>query len=324
MNRSFTLIEVLVTVGVFALVMGAVFGLIFYLYRTHSLAWQQALAIQEARRGITVMVKEIREAVSGEDGSYPVKKAGDKEFVFFSDIDKDGEVERVRYFLGGVSSGNQEKECYSFSDGGSCGVSFSNILTGDLVAAELKVSAEGDLGWSREYIELYADGEYLGRICGQGCSDCAGTWQGDATFDVTEKLLDGELELSADSSLRVDAFCDWGEPNHSTRVRFDLSWQEEVSGSDHEFKKGVVNPTGEPPVYDLDQEKISILSSYVRNSPPVFEYYDSEGNKITEVPARLADTKLMKVFLIVNVDPNRSPRDLELESYVKLRNLKNE
>ncbi len=324
MKRSFTLIETLVTVGVFALVMGAVFGLILYLYKTHSLAWQQVLAIQEARRGVTVMVREIREAVSGEDGSYPIKKAGDKEFIFFSDIDKDGDIERVRYFLGGVSSGNQEKECYSFSDGGSCSASFSDILTGDLNTAELKVSVEGDLGWGSEYVEIYADGEYLGSLCQGGCSDCAGAWQGDATFEITDKLLDGELQLSADSSWRVDAFCDWGENNHAIRVKFELSWQEQVPDLDHEFKKGIVNPTGSPPVYHLDQEETSILSSYVRNSPPIFEYYDSEGNKINEVPARLADTKLMKVFLVVNVDPNRSPGDLELESYVKLRNLKDE
>ncbi|GAH01061.1 unnamed protein product, partial [marine sediment metagenome] len=41
-------------------------------------------------------------------------------------------------------------------------------------------------------------------------------------------------------------------------------------------------------------------------------------------PARLVDTKLMKVFLIVDVDPNRSPKGFELESYAKLRNLKEE
>ncbi len=323
-NKGFTLIEALVTIGVFSLVIGAVFGSIFYLYKTHAFAWQQSIAVQEARRGVSTMTKEIREAVSGEDGSYPIEKADDKEFIFFGDIDKDGDVERVRYFIGGVSSGNQIKECYSFSTGGSCSVDFSDFLTGDLNSAELKVSIEGDFGWVREYAEIYADGDYLGRICRHGCSDCAGTWQGDSTFDIADKLLDGTVNISADTSGRVDPFCNWGEPNHSARVRFELSWQEDISGLEHEFKKGVVNPIGSPLYYDPDQEEVSVLSSYVRNSPPVFEYYDSEGNKIIEMPARLADTKLMKVFLIVNVDPNRAPQGFELESYVKLRNLKGE
>ncbi len=30
----------------------------------------------------------------------------------------------------------------------------------------------------------------------------------------------------------------------------------------------------------------------------------------------------MKVYLVVNVDPNRPPQDFELESFVQLRNLK--
>ena len=48
------------------------------------------------------------------------------------------------------------------------------------------------------------------------------------------------------------------------------------------------------------------------------------GNKITDYPARLKDTKMMKVYLVVNIDPNRPPNEFELESSVQLRNLKNE
>ena len=47
-------------------------------------------------------------------------------------------------------------------------------------------------------------------------------------------------------------------------------------------------------------------------------------NEITSVPARLVDTKLMKVYLVVNVNPNRPPNEFELESFVQLRNLKAE
>ncbi|GAH01165.1 unnamed protein product [marine sediment metagenome] len=124
--------------------MGALSGFIVYSYRIHALAWQQSIAIEEARRGVSIMVKEIREATSGEDGSYPIEKAGNKEFIFYSDVDKDGAIERVRYFLGGSKSGNQIKECYSFSGGGSCNVDFSDFLQGSLTSAELKISVEGD------------------------------------------------------------------------------------------------------------------------------------------------------------------------------------
>jgi prepilin-type N-terminal cleavage/methylation domain-containing protein len=69
--RAFTLTETIVAIFVFSILMGAVSGMILMLYRTHSYEWQQSIAIEEARRGIETMVKEIREAREGENGAYP-------------------------------------------------------------------------------------------------------------------------------------------------------------------------------------------------------------------------------------------------------------
>jgi len=190
MKRAFTLIETLVTIFVFALAMGAVFGLVTLGYRIQSYTFQQSTAINEARRGIEIMVREIREARGGDDGSYIIEKAEDFEFIFYSDIDKDNAVERVRYFIEGTN-----------------------------------------------------------------------------------------------------------------------------------FKKGVIDPSGWPIKYDLNEEKLFILSQYVQNQPPIFKYYDSQGIELSP-PARLKDTKLMKVYLVINVDPNRPPQDFVLESSVQIRNLK--
>jgi len=322
--KSFTLIETLVTIFIFGLIIGVVFASMTRIYKINTYAWQQSTAIDEASRGIRTMVKEIREAMPGDDGSYPIEKGGDKEFIFYSDIDKDGEVERVRYFLATVGSGEQVQECVTFVDGGSCDVIFSNFLQGTITSAQVKVSVEGDFGRRQEYAEIYADGEYLERVCRNSCSDCAGAWEGDVIFDVTEQAADNIIQLTADSTSQVNDFCDWQEPNHAMKVKFELSWEEEASGLETEFKKGVINPISYPISYPLDQEEISILSSYVCNTPPIFEYFDADGNKIIDYPARLADTKLMKVFLIINVDPSRAPQDFELESYVQLRNLKEE
>ena len=322
--KSFTLIESLVAILVFTLIMGAVSGLIVMVYRTYGYTWQQSIAIEEARRGIETMVKEIREARTGDDGSYPIEKADDKEFIFYSDIDKDNEVERVRYFLGTVSSGSQTQTCVTFANGGSCSVTFPNFLKGTLKSAQIKVSVEGDFGSSNEYAEIFADGIKLSDVCKTGCSDCAGSWQGTTIYDVTSQAGDNSIQFLADASSKVSSFCSWEEPNHSMKARFEFSWTEEISGAAHEFKKGVTNPSGEPIEYPLDQETISIISAYVKNSPPIFEYFDASGNKIIDYPARLVDTKLMKVFLIVNVDPNRPPDEFALKSAVQLRNLKEE
>jgi len=196
MKKAFTLIESLITIAIFILVLGATVGLILGLYRAHYYTFQQAQAIEEARNGVETMVKEIREARAGDDGSYIIEKADDFEFIFYSDIDKDKETERVRYFIDGT-----------------------------------------------------------------------------------------------------------------------------------DFKKGVIEPTGEPSKYITDPgdpsfaEKIFILSKYIRNQPPIFHYFDGDMQELPP-PARLKDTKLMRVYLVINVDPNQLPQDFVLESDAQLRNLK--
>jgi len=100
-ERGFTLIESFIAVAVFALAMGTVSALVIMAYRTQDYAWQQSRSIEDAERGVEIMVKEIREAIIGDDGSYIIEKADDNEFIFYSDIDKDEETERVRYYLDG-------------------------------------------------------------------------------------------------------------------------------------------------------------------------------------------------------------------------------
>jgi len=320
--KGFTLIETLVAIVIFVLGLGAVTGVVLMLYRTYGYTREQSIAIDEARRGIENMVKEIRAARSGDDGSYPIEKAEDKEFVFYSDIDGDGKTERVRYFLAAANSGSQTQECQTFSSGGTCSVIFSNFLQGTLIFSQVKVSVDGDFGASNEYAEIYADGIKLGNICQTGCSDCPDNWQGTTVFDVKNQANDGFVSFLADATSKVNPSCP-----HSMKARFEFSWTENISAFAHEFKKGVIKPVVDPSgkiSYPLEQEKITVLTSYVRNEPPIFQYFDQNGQQIQEYPARLKDTKLMKVYLVVNVDPNRPPQDFGLESYVQLRNLKEE
>lgn len=324
-KNGFTLIETLVAIAVFTLMMGAAAGAVVFVYRTYGYTWQQSLAIDEARRGVETLVKEIRQARTGDDGSFIIEKAQEKEFIFYSDIDGDGKTERVRYFLGTVSSGSQTKECETSTNGGTCSVSFSDFLQGTLISAEAKVSVDGDFGSSQEYAEIFADSAKKANICKggeSGCTDCPATWQGTTVFDVTGEAADNAISFLADATSQVGPLCP-----HSMKAQFEFSWTENLAGFAHEFRKGVIKPVTGPGgqiTYPSNQEEISLLTSYVRNDPPIFEYFDAQGQKIVDLPARLVDTKLMKVFLVVNVDPNRPPNDFELESYVQMRNLKNE
>lgn len=324
---GFTLIETLVAIFVFVLAMGAISGSVVLMYRTHDYTWEQSRAIDEARRGIEVMTKEIRAARTGDNGAYPIEKAEDRQFVFYSDIDGDGKAERVRYFLStatSTESKSQTKECSTASTGGACSATFSNFFNGILKSASLTVSVKGDFDSSSEYAAILADGTTLiSDICRYSCSNCPTYYQGTTTFDVINRAGDNQIQFTADANSSVGHDCTI--PNHhSMWARFELNWTEEFTSTGTQFLKGVIDPVGDPAEYPSGNEQISVLTSYIRNPPPVFEYFDENGEKITSLPVRLVDTKLMKTYLVVNIDPNRPPEEFELESFVQLRNLRSE
>ena len=327
-RKGFTLIETLVAIAVFALAMGAVSGLIVSLYRTQSFALQQSQAVNEARKGIEQMIKEIREANKGDDGAYIIEKAENYEFIFYSDIDKDEEVERVRYFLkpAGGGSGSLTAQCASFSSGGSCNVSFFDFSSQPLESAQLKVSVEGDLNSGNETVKIFADGIELGTLCSGGdCGQCAEFYQDLTTFDVSSQASDNSIQFTADSSSSVNPFCDWQESNHSLKAKFEFTWQESPSPEAKAiFKKGVIEPAGWPIEYLSQNEEFFIISENIQNEvleEPLFTYYDSDNN-LLGLQDRMEKTARMHLKVIVNIDPERPPQDFRLESDVQIRNLK--
>ncbi len=189
-RKGFTLIETGLAVLIFLLGVTTVFSLVEFGYFGKDYTFQQALSIEEAQRGIETMAKEIREARAGEDGSFPIVRAEGFEFSFFSDVDNDGETEKIRYFLEGTN-----------------------------------------------------------------------------------------------------------------------------------FKKGIIEPQCCPVSYPSSSERVITLTQYVRNAPPIFRYFDKDGNELGP-PANLKNTKRMRVYLVVNVNPARPPQNFVLETDVLLRNLK--
>ena len=108
------------------------------------------------------------------------------------------------------------------------------------------------------------------------------------------------------------------------KALFELSWTEEIPDSGNELRKDVTKPVGVPVTYPASGAVTTIITSHIRNAPPIFSYFDKSGNQIMSDPSILRDTKMMKLFMVVNINPNRAPDDYDLEQYVQLRNLKDE
>ncbi len=98
-KRGFTLAEMLVVIAMTGVIGLAMQYAIQYFYRANAYVLQGTGAINSARNGVTETTSNLREATYGDDGSYPISSVGTSTIVFYSDVDKDGGVERVRTYL---------------------------------------------------------------------------------------------------------------------------------------------------------------------------------------------------------------------------------
>jgi len=98
-SGGLSIIEMLVTVAVSTLILIAMVSFILSLYRTNMYAVEQSFAINSARRGIERMVRDMREATYSDDGSFPIISASPYEFYFYSDVDRDDNVERIKFYI---------------------------------------------------------------------------------------------------------------------------------------------------------------------------------------------------------------------------------
>jgi prepilin-type N-terminal cleavage/methylation domain-containing protein len=91
--------------------------------------------------------------------------------------------------------------------------------------------------------------------------------------------------------------------------------------------RSVVRASGSPVSYDITQAKITTLATNVRNSSSslLFEYFDETYDGIgvaLSYPISIADIRLVKISLELDVDSRRSPLPISYSTQVSLRNLK--
>lgn len=102
-KMGFTLVELLVVIGIFTMITTIVAEYIFRSYEVNRFSLEMSDAVEYAKKGLEIMVKEIREASYGDNGDYPIAQANSQSITFYSDIDSDSAAEKVRYFLNGTN-----------------------------------------------------------------------------------------------------------------------------------------------------------------------------------------------------------------------------
>lgn len=99
LENGFTLVEILIVSSLTLLVGGGILGLIVILGENRISTFENYLGVETVNNNISEMVREVRNARYGDNGAYTLDTADDQEFIFYSDIDYDGDADKIRYTL---------------------------------------------------------------------------------------------------------------------------------------------------------------------------------------------------------------------------------
>ena len=98
-NSGFTLVEVVITMAI-VMIVGVLFMRLSQDITSSALRFTNSLVTQQSIQStLQTMVPEIRSAAQSNDGAYAISVAATSTFEFYSDVDRDGLFDRVRYFL---------------------------------------------------------------------------------------------------------------------------------------------------------------------------------------------------------------------------------
>ncbi len=98
-EKGFTLVETLVVIALFVVLSGVIFESIVAFYRFNDYTIAQAYQIDHARRGVELMVRDLREMIYSDTGTFRLAVMEDDHVGFYSDVDRDNSVEYIEYSL---------------------------------------------------------------------------------------------------------------------------------------------------------------------------------------------------------------------------------
>lgn len=128
----------------------------------------------------------------------------------------------------------------------------------------------------------------------------------------------GSYPIKSASDTEFIFYSDIDQDNLKEEVKYYLE--------NGDFKKSIIKPTGQPLVYDSENESIINIIHDVTNDV-IFEYYDSSydgtaSSTPLENPVITSDIRLVKINLVIDSDPLKPPSPLYITTQVSVRNLK--
>jgi len=132
---------------------------------------------------------------------------------------------------------------------------------------------------------------------------------------------DGSYPIISASDNDLVAFSDYNKDGITERLHFYLQ--------NKQIKMGIASPANSmPKTYPAGDQTTIVLASSIVNgtNDHLFSYFNNNYpsdtvNNPVSTPANVAVIRLIKIFIKMNIDPNKAPNNIQTESFVELRNL---
>lgn len=131
----------------------------------------------------------------------------------------------------------------------------------------------------------------------------------------------GAYPIKSANSNDLVVYSDYDDDSVTERLHFYKNGQN--------ILMGVTDPAATmPKTYSSEDQRLITIASNIVNDGgnPIFSYYNKNypgdtANNPMATPASIANVRLVKIHLQININLNRAPDNIEMQSFVELRNL---
>lgn len=99
LNKGFTLLELMISTAIIFVIILAIIVTQNFLINQQNYTLNSYISSDFTNRSVEKLVKELRNSRSADNGAYIFEILGDQELSFYTNVDNDTQVEKVRYYL---------------------------------------------------------------------------------------------------------------------------------------------------------------------------------------------------------------------------------
>ena len=98
-KKAFTLIEIMISLGIFAILVTGASWFIIGSNRDLAVIWEQLITQNQGKKTIDHVVNYVRKAETSSVGAYAIKMADPYDLVFYANVDSDTLIEKVEFSI---------------------------------------------------------------------------------------------------------------------------------------------------------------------------------------------------------------------------------